>query len=105
MVLVGDRGLLTTKRIEEDLRPREEVQWITVLRAPQIRQLAADGVLQMSLFDERGLGTIGTALIFYDAALFSDRKQLKTITVRSAGTSCRTRVSSSAGPRLAPRNV
>ena len=34
LVLVGDRGLLTTKRIEEDLRGREGVQWITALRAP-----------------------------------------------------------------------
>ena len=58
LVLVGDRGLLTTKRIEEDLRGREGVQWITALRAPQIRQLAADGVLQMSLFDERDLAEL-----------------------------------------------
>ena len=58
LVLVGDRGLLTTKRIEEDLRGQEGVQWITALRAPQIRQLAADGVLQMSLFDERDLAEL-----------------------------------------------
>ncbi len=58
LVLVGDRGLLTSKRIEEDLRPLEGMGWITALRAPQIRKLAADGVLQMSLFDERDLAEI-----------------------------------------------
>ena len=58
LVLVGDRGLRTTNRIEEDLRGREGVQWKTALRAPQIRQLAADGVLQMSLFDERDLAEL-----------------------------------------------
>ena len=58
VVLVGDRGMLTHKRIEDELRPLEGVEWITALRAPQIRTLAADEVLQMSLFDERDLAEI-----------------------------------------------
>jgi transposase len=58
LVLVGDRGMLTQKRIAEDLRPVEGLDWITALRAPQIQKLAADGVLQMSLFDERDLAEI-----------------------------------------------
>ena len=58
LVLVGDRGMLTHKRIEDELRPLEAVEWITALRAPQIRTLAADEVLQMSLFDERDLAAV-----------------------------------------------
>ncbi len=58
LVLVGDRGMLTEKRIEEDLRPRAGLEWITALRAPQIQKLAQDGVLQMSRFDERDLAEV-----------------------------------------------
>src|SRR5512133_946277 len=55
VVLVGDRGLITSARIEEELQPAG-LDWITALRAPAIRTLAADGgPLQLSLFDERDL--------------------------------------------------
>jgi Transposase DDE domain len=52
--LVGDRGMLTTARIDNELRPAE-LDWITALRAPTIRALVDDGALQLSLFDERDL--------------------------------------------------
>src|SRR5512133_3397950 len=42
VVLVGDRGLITSARIEEELQPAG-LDWITALRAPAIRTLAADG--------------------------------------------------------------
>jgi transposase len=58
VVLVGDRGLLTEKRLEDELRPLEGWDWVTALRAPQIQKLVAAGVLQMSLFDERDLAEI-----------------------------------------------
>lgn len=58
LVLVGDRGMLTEKRIEEELRPIEGLDWITALRAPQIQKLASDGALQLSLFDQRDLAEI-----------------------------------------------
>lgn len=58
IILVGDRGMLTQKRIEEDLRPHEGLEWITALRAPQIQKLAREGIVQMSLFDERDLAEI-----------------------------------------------
>ncbi len=58
LVLVGDRGMLTQKRIEEDLRPLEGLEWISALRAPQIQKLATDGVVQMSLFDDRDLAEV-----------------------------------------------
>jgi transposase len=52
---VGDRGMLTSARIEQVLRPQGQ-DWISSLRAPQIAQLAAEhGPLQPSLFDERNL--------------------------------------------------
>src|SRR5512132_577027 len=53
VVMVGDRGLLTSARIEETLRPAG-LDWITALRAPAIKALAAEGgPLQPSLFDHR----------------------------------------------------
>lgn len=57
-VVVGDRGMLTSARIREDLQTEEGVRWITALRAPQIQQLAADGNLQLSLFDQQDLAEI-----------------------------------------------
>ncbi len=57
VVLVGDRGMITEARIEEVLKPAG-LDWITTLRAPAIRSLAEAGSLQLSLFDERDLGTI-----------------------------------------------
>jgi len=51
----GDRGMLTSARIEQVLKP-QGVDWVSSLRGPQIAQLAAEhGPLQPSLFDERNL--------------------------------------------------
>ncbi len=58
VILVGDRGTLTSARLREDLRTQPGIEWITALRAPQIQTLARDGVLQLSLFDERDLAGI-----------------------------------------------
>jgi hypothetical protein len=58
IILVGDRGMLTQKRIEEDLRPHEGLEWITALRTPQIQKLASEGLVQLSLFDERDLAEV-----------------------------------------------
>src|SRR5712691_3330802 len=58
VVMVGDRGLLTSARIEQTLRPAG-LDWITALRAPAIKQLAAEGgPLQPSLFDDRDMAEI-----------------------------------------------
>src|SRR6516225_1723311 len=55
MAWVGDRGMLTSARSEQVLRPQAQ-DWITSLRAPQITQLAAEhGPFQASLFDQRNL--------------------------------------------------
>jgi len=55
---VGDRGMLTSARIREDLQPVSGLEWITALRAPAIKKLASDGVLQLSLFDQTDLAEI-----------------------------------------------
>jgi hypothetical protein len=58
VVLVGDRGLITKARIDADLAPAG-LDWITALRAPAIKALAAEGdPLQFSLFDERDMAEI-----------------------------------------------
>jgi len=65
MVMVGDRGMITSARIaalnqQEDGTPQPDpYQWITALRAPAIRKLMADdGPLQLSLFDQQDLAEI-----------------------------------------------
>jgi transposase len=58
VILVGDRGTLTSARIREDLQPAAQLQWITALRSPQILALAKSESLQLSLFDERDLAEI-----------------------------------------------
>ncbi len=58
LVMVGDRGMITSARIEQ-LRELGGYGWVTALRAPQIAALAADsGPLQLSLFDEVNLAEI-----------------------------------------------
>lgn len=39
IILVGDRGMLTSARIREDLKPQEGLQWISALKSVQIQQL------------------------------------------------------------------
>ena len=63
MVMVGDRGMITSARItalnqpEDDGAPQPSPYgWITALRAPAIRKLMAEGgPLQLSLFDQQDL--------------------------------------------------
>lgn len=58
IILVGDRGSITTARIGQ-LRALPGAGWITALRAPSIAVLASDdGPLQMTLSDERNFAEI-----------------------------------------------
>ena len=69
MVMVGDRGMITSARIDalnqagdDGTPPPDPYQWITALRAPAIRKLMADdGPLQLSLFDQQDLAEITSA--------------------------------------------
>jgi transposase len=58
VILVGDRGMLTSARIREDLKPLEGLQWISALKSIQIQQLVQGGALQLSLFDQHDLAEI-----------------------------------------------
>jgi hypothetical protein len=65
MVMVGDRGMITSARIaalnqaEDGTARPDRYGWITALRAPAIRKLMADdGPLQLSLFDQQDLAEI-----------------------------------------------
>jgi transposase len=57
MVMVGDRGMITNARIEalKALPVADGWAWLTCLRATDIAKLAADGPLQMNLFDQQDL--------------------------------------------------
>jgi len=59
VVLAGDRGMLTSARIER-LRQRGGLGWISCLRAPAVKSLVEAGDLQLSLFDERNLAEISS---------------------------------------------
>ena len=59
MVMVGDRGMITTARIDRSSKTSAGLGWLTALRAPAIAALAADdGPLQMSLFDDQDFAEI-----------------------------------------------
>ncbi len=58
VVMVGDRGMITSARIRDEFDPAGGLDWITALRAPQILQLVQGGTLQLSLFDQRDLAEI-----------------------------------------------
>ncbi len=65
LVLVGDRGMITSARIDALRKLNDSPDtatafgWITALRAPDIATLAAEqGPLQMSLFDTQDLAEI-----------------------------------------------
>ncbi|MGH7903979.1 MAG: IS1634 family transposase, partial [Candidatus Dormibacteraceae bacterium] len=59
VVLVGDRGMLTSARIEA-LKSVGGMGWISALRSPQIAALVKGGHLQLSLFDQRNLAEISS---------------------------------------------
>ncbi len=54
MVMVGDRGMISSKAIAE-LRDTEGIGWISALKSASIRALLEQGHLQLDLFDERNL--------------------------------------------------
>lgn len=57
VIVVCDRGIVTKANLEL-MSDSDGVGWITALKAPQIKKLAATGALQLSLFDERNLAEI-----------------------------------------------
>ena len=58
IVFVGDRGMITTARINEDLRGVDGLDWISALRTEGIRKLCDAGAIQMSLFEKQDLAEV-----------------------------------------------
>lgn len=57
IVMVGDRGTIIAKRVEE-IKKTKDISFITALTATQIQELASDGVIQLSLFDQKDLAEV-----------------------------------------------
>jgi hypothetical protein len=82
VILVGDRGMLTSARIQHDLKGTG-IEWITALRGPAIKKLVHSGQVQMSLFDERDLAELvspdfpGERLIVCKNPLLADERARK----------------------------
>lgn len=58
VVIVGDRGMLTSKRIDEEIRNVEGLDWISALRNDAIKKLSEDEAFDRTLFDEVDLAEI-----------------------------------------------
>jgi hypothetical protein len=82
IVLVGDRGMLTSARIEE-LKKHPGLGWISALRSSAIRGLVDQGAIQLSLFDEQNLAEItspdypGERLVVCFNPLLADERRRK----------------------------
>ena len=83
VILVGDRGMLTSARIREELADVEGLDWITALRSESIRKLIDSGDVDRSLFDERDLAEItspmfpGERLVVCRNPLLADERARK----------------------------
>lgn len=64
VIFVGDRGMITSKRINEDLRDVDGLDWISALRTEGVRALVEAGKVDRSLFDEKDLAEISAEEIF-----------------------------------------
>jgi len=90
IVFVGDRGMITSKRIDEEMRNVDGLDWITALRADNIKKLAAQKIIEPSLFDERDLAEVsspdypGERLIVCRNPMLADRRTHKRIELLEA---------------------
>lgn len=83
VVFVGDRGMITSARIREDLRDVDGLDWISALRSEGIRKLVDSTLIHRSLFDEHELAEIvsedfpGERLIVCRNPLLADERARK----------------------------
>ena len=83
VVWVGDKGMLTSLVIKEELSNSEGIDWITTLRKNQIKQLVERQEIQLGLFDERNIVEIeseeypGERLVVCKNPLLAARNQHK----------------------------
>jgi hypothetical protein len=59
LVLVADRGMVTRANLDA-IRQADGIEWITALKAPQVKRLARTGAFQPSLFDQLNLAEIAS---------------------------------------------
>jgi transposase len=82
VIVVGDRGMITTTQIEK-LKEHPGLGWISAVRGASIRKMIDDGYINRSLFDERNLAEIespefpGERLVACHNPLLEDRRQRK----------------------------
>lgn len=60
VILVGDRGIITSTTIKKDLKSAGSLDWISALRSNQIRSLVEQSSIQLSLFDEQNIAEISS---------------------------------------------
>jgi transposase len=58
VIMVGDRGMITSARIRDDLQDVEGMEWITALRNSDIKKLRDQGAIQLGVFDKQNLAEI-----------------------------------------------
>jgi transposase len=79
LVLVGDRGMISQRAIDEELSALEGLAWITALKSERIRTLIAGGGLQLGLFDERNLFELAHADYPGERLIACRNPELKTL--------------------------
>ncbi len=84
LIFVGDRGMITSARIREDLAEIEGFDWVSALRTEAIRKLACAGHITRSLFDETDLAEVsdeenfpGERLVVCRNPLLADERDRK----------------------------
>lgn len=83
VVFVGDRGMITSKRIDKELRDVDGLDWITALRADSIKKLAEQKAIDLSLFDSQDLAVVtspdypGERLVVCRNPLLADERARK----------------------------
>jgi DDE family transposase len=108
VVLVGDRGMITSARIAADLKPAG-LDWISALRAPAIQALVEGGPLQLSLFDERDLAEIespdypGERLVACRNPLLAAQRRRKREALLAASERVLARIQTAVGRKRGPR--
>jgi hypothetical protein len=60
VIFVGDRGMITSARIREDLRDVPGLQWVTALRNADIKKLRDKGAIQLEIFDQTNLAEVSS---------------------------------------------
>lgn len=61
VIWVGDRGIISSTTIKQELKTAEAGDWIGAMRSSQIRSLVEQSYIQLSLFDQQNIAEISAA--------------------------------------------